>query len=155
MLNETERAGRHRYEIDRIVDECFSERVTFKVKSAFQRQKDTPGIKRGVLGEGRQTRVLSWRLFRQSKSLWGIRRALQRGCRKVSDKQGIYKRSQAWEMSHLKKTRRASHNGNGPSNVKILGAISHINSLPCVWSLDLHRWLWELRLWNDGIILSP
>lgn len=52
-------AGRHRYEIDRIVDECLSERVTFKVKSAFQRQKDTPGIKRGVLGESRQTRVLS------------------------------------------------------------------------------------------------
>lgn len=51
MLNETERAGRHRYEIDRIVDECFSERVTFRVKSAFQSQKDTPSIKRGVLGK--------------------------------------------------------------------------------------------------------
>lgn len=82
---------------------------------------------------------LIMKAFQTVKESLGIRRALQRGCRKVSDKQGIYKRSQAWEMSHLKMTGRASHNGNGPLNVKILGAISHINSLPCVCSLDLHR----------------
>lgn len=71
MLNETERAGRHRYEIDRIVDECLSERVTFKVKSAFQRQKDTPGIKRGVLGGKQADMGLIMRAFQTVKESLG------------------------------------------------------------------------------------
>lgn len=38
--------------------------------------------------------------FQMVKESLGIRRVLQRGCRNVSDKEGIHKRSKGWKMSH-------------------------------------------------------
>lgn len=163
MLNETERDGRDRF--DRIVDECFSERVTFKVKSAFQSQKDTSSKKR-CFGESWQTWVLSWSLFRHWKSLRGLggpSRDFAEMCliRRASIKEV---RVGKWVIQQRsgndgEKKMSVSHKGNRPLNVKNLYyprflSYQSYQQLAYVCSLDQHRWLWELWLWKDEIILS-
>lgn len=59
-------------------------------------------VKRGVSGRAGRHGVIM-KAFQMVKESLGIRRALQRGCRNVSDKEGIHKRSKGWKMSHSTK----------------------------------------------------
>lgn len=128
----------------------------------FRDRKNTSSKKR-CFKESWQTWVLSWRLFRQWKSLQGlggpsrevaemclIRRASIKEARDgkwvIQQRSGNDEREKMNECVQGRKEADCKEPHNPECDGQDCGAISQIKSLPTL-SLDLHSWLWELWLW--------